>query len=299
MTPRARASRSTAPPGRTSAATSAIAYRTRWPSPRRSMRSAWSRSRDPGGSIVTRLRPVRSRRPGSAAGARRAASCASSSTEGGKAPGISNSSRIRSSPAARDAADGSTRSGAVGIGGQEPLAEKCWKSTVAAPAAAPAPSDPVEGPDQGPALHGHARAVGRAPQIGDAGRVGGAAARDVRVLDRVDVDRAPVGVLAPAARSGHRATVEGGGVVGLDAREVVAAVGLDRAHAANGEAGPVELPESLHDVARRPRCAPPAPRGGGGRRSRRTAGSRGAGARGRPGSRAARRWGSWPGARRG
>ena len=50
---RSRASSSIAPPGDTHAATSAIAYRTRNPSPRRSMWTAWSRSLDPSGSMVT------------------------------------------------------------------------------------------------------------------------------------------------------------------------------------------------------------------------------------------------------
>ena len=119
-----------------------------------------------------------------------------------------------------------------------------------APPAAPAPADGVEGLHQGAALDGHARPGGRPVEVGHAAAVRRAAARDVRVLDGVDVDRAAVRVLRPARRPGGRPAVEGRGVVGLDAREVVAAVGLDGPHPPDREARAVEGPERRHDVAR-------------------------------------------------
>ena len=73
------------------------------------------------------------------------------------------------------------------------------------------------------------------------------AARDVRVLDRVEVDRPAVGVLGPVGRAGRAAAVEGRGVVGLDRVEVGAAIGLDRQHAADREARGVELAERARD----------------------------------------------------
>ena len=96
---------------------------------------------------------------------------------------------------------------------------------------------------------GHARAI----EIGARGRVTGAAARDVRVLERVEVDRPAVGVLRPVRRAGCRAAVEGRGVVRLDRAEVVAAIGLDRHHAPDREARGVKLAERPRDRRRR-RC---------------------------------------------
>ena len=81
--------------------------------------------------------------------------------------------------------------------------------------------------------------------------MGRRAAADVGVLDRVDVDRVPVGMLRPAARARRRAAVEGRGVVGLDRVEVAAAVVVDEAHAPDREAGVVEPPQDRHDRARR------------------------------------------------
>ena len=102
-----------------------------------------------------------------------------------------------------------------------------------------------------PAGDGHARAHPRAVQVRHARRVRRAAARDVRVLDRVDVDRAPVGVVRPVARARRRTAVERRRVVGLDRAEVVAAVGVDREHAADREARVVEGAEGADDRGRR------------------------------------------------
>ena len=95
------------------------------------------------------------------------------------------------------------------------------------PASAPAPPDRVEGADEGAALVRHAGPRGDAVEVRDARAVRGASAGDVRVLDRVDVDRAPVRMLGPAARALDVAAVERGGVVGLDRAEVAAAVRVD------------------------------------------------------------------------
>ena len=158
------------------------------------------------------------------------------------------------------------------------------------PAAAPAPADGVEGTHHGAAVDGHPGTVRRAPEIRPARSMRGRAVRgDVRVLDRVQVDRPAVGVLRPAARPLDGAAVERRGVVGLDRRgsrsprtrrrEPFAGSG-SAPH--RGAAGP-----SPHPVRRRGgrRCVPC----GYGRRSPSVARGRGAGRRGRRGSPDARR----------
>ena len=74
---------------------------------------------------------------------------------------------------------------------------------------------------------------------------------DVRVLDRVQVDRASVRVLRPAARALDRTAVESRRVVRLDRAEVAAAVGVDRHHPADREPRRVKPPEHARDD----RCA--------------------------------------------
>ena len=126
----------------------------------------------------------------------------------------------------------------------------------AAPAPAPAPADARERAHDRAALgdHARARAHARAVEVGPRGGVARrAVGRDVRVLDRIEVDRAAVGVLRPVRRPGRAAAVEGRGVVGLDRAEVGAAVGLDRDHAPDREARAVELGRRPARRARRPR----------------------------------------------
>src|SRR5437899_2589803 len=79
----------------------------------------------------------------------------------------------------------------------------------AGPAAAPAPSDRAEGADD--RRGNHPGPVQGAVEIAPARRVAALPAADVGVLDRVDVDGLPIGVLrpgacapAPDARRGHR-----------------------------------------------------------------------------------------------
>ena len=78
-----------------------------------------------------------------------------------------------------------------------------------------------------------------------------AAVLDVRVLDRVDVDRAAVRVLRPAAGAGRAAAVERRRVVGLDRAEVASAVGLDRDDLPDREPRGVQAPEHRPQRARR------------------------------------------------
>src|SRR6266498_4643472 len=90
--PRVHVSASSAPPGRTYDATSAIAYRTRYPPPSRRLRCiAWSRSRDDAGSMVTNGTSVRSV---AGIGVALAASSASRSASGGNSVGRSSSRRM-------------------------------------------------------------------------------------------------------------------------------------------------------------------------------------------------------------
>ena len=70
----------------------------------------------------------------------------------------------------------------------------------------------------------------------------------VRVLDRVEVDRAAVRVLRPARRAVDGPTVEGGRVVGLDRPEVARAVGVDGDHPPDRKTGPVQAPEDREHV---------------------------------------------------
>src|SRR4051812_10831840 len=89
--PRTHVSAASGPSGGTKAATSAIAYHTRYPPPDRRLRHiAWSRSFDVAGSIVTNGIAPRSS-DGSAVD--RAISSASLSAAGGNAAGSRNSSR--------------------------------------------------------------------------------------------------------------------------------------------------------------------------------------------------------------
>ena len=77
-----------------------------------------------------------------------------------------------------------------------------------------------------------------------------AAALDVRVLDRVDVDREPVRVRRPAlrARADHVAAVEAGGVVGIERALVDPVVGVNRAEPADREARQIEPAEDANNV---------------------------------------------------
>ena len=92
--------------------------------------------------------------------------------------------------------------------------------------------------------------------------------RHGRVLDRVDVDGAAVGVLGVARRPLDEAAVEGRGVVGLDRAEVAAAVRVDRLEPPDREPGRVETTQDGED-RRAPRRGSRSPgRRGHGRRSR-------------------------------
>src|SRR5690606_12600330 len=71
---------------------------------------------------------------------------------------------------------------------------------------------------------------------------------DVRVLDRVDVDRLAVGMNRELATAGLLPAVERRAVVGLHGRIVVPAVVLDALHPADRELVVVEVPEDLHHV---------------------------------------------------
>src|SRR4029079_4848813 len=100
----------------------------------------------------------------------------------------------------------------------------------ARPAAAPAPALRAECLDQHAALVRRSGLMPRAVEVRRARAVRARASADVRVLDRVDVDREAGRMGRPVARAGRGATVEGRGVVGLDRPEVVAAVAVDRLH---------------------------------------------------------------------
>ena len=77
-----------------------------------------------------------------------------------------------------------------------------------------------------------------------------AAALEVRVLDRVDVDRQPEGMHRPALRPGPNdvAAVEAGGVVVIERALVLPLVGVDRSHPPDRKALDVEPPENVHDL---------------------------------------------------
>src|SRR5215211_831069 len=65
------------------------------------------------------------------------------------------------------------------------------------PPPAPAPTDPPEGPDDDVATHDHPRADVRSVDVPAAPAGRNVRAVDERVLDRVDIDGAAVGVLGP------------------------------------------------------------------------------------------------------
>ena len=115
VSPRRCASASTAPPGSTNAATSAIAYRSRKPPPpSRSRCSAWSRSSEVGGSIVTNGTSVRSRRDRGVRGSATERS-ASASTSGGKVSGMPISARISENASRSPSPGGVSRTDRLGI----------------------------------------------------------------------------------------------------------------------------------------------------------------------------------------
>ena len=118
------------------------------------------------------------------------------------------------------------------------------------PAASPAPPDPVECAYEGPALVRHSGTSRRTRDVRPARAVGRATARDVRVLDRVHVDRRAVGVVRPARRPLDVATVERRRVVGLDRAEVAGAVGIDGDHPPDREPRRVEVAEDLDELPR-------------------------------------------------
>ena len=121
----------------------------------------------------------------------------------------------------------------------------------AGPPSAPPPADRVERADERAAFHGHALPHRLPGDVRAARVVVHAAVLDVRVLDRVDVDRAAVRVLRPAARAGRAAAVERRRVVGLDRPEVAAAVGVDRDDLPDREPRGVQAPEHRPQRARR------------------------------------------------
>src|SRR5215211_7958995 len=121
------------------------------------------------------------------------------------------------------------------------------------PETAPFPADPREGAyddvvcDDDPA---GGVGVGGAVDIDEPETGGGQAAvsGDVGVLDRVDVDRRAVGVVGEGGLARYRAAVVGGGVVRGHRAVVVAAVRVDELHAADWEAGLVELSEDVDEA---------------------------------------------------
>src|SRR5205807_10579896 len=119
------------------------------------------------------------------------------------------------------------------------------------PTPAPLPADGGEGPDEQAAGHRHPGAYARTVEVGAARARVHAAALDVRVLDRVDVDRQAVGVRRPVLRPGRDrvAAVEARGVVRLARALVLRAVGVDRPQAPEWEARGVEPPKDAGDVA--------------------------------------------------
>src|SRR4051794_41889520 len=80
----------------------------------------------------------------------------------------------------------------------------------------------------------------RAVEVAPRPRVRSAPVRDVRILDRVDVEREAVCVLRPAPLTGRAAAVERRRVVGLDRAVVAAAVVVDEPHPADREPAAVE-----------------------------------------------------------
>ena len=113
----------------------------------------------------------------------------------------------------------------------------------ARPGAAPAPARPArEG------AHDAVAAVQHAPRVAGAvgerrpGRGRDVRSRHVGVLDRVEVDRPPVGVHGPAPGAGDETAVEGRGVVGRHRAPVVGAVAVDQLHAPDRVPDPVEAP---------------------------------------------------------
>ena len=133
------------------------------------------------------------------------------------------------------------------------------------PRSAGSPSAPDQRPPQPQPMASNARTT-MPPSTAIPGRYGlrrryGRLARcdvvpvgvDVRVLDRVEVDRAAVRVLRPARRAVDGPAVERGRVVGLDRAEVAAAVGVDGDHPADREARRVEAPEHREHVRARRR----------------------------------------------
>src|SRR4029079_18340396 len=78
----------------------------------------------------------------------------------------------------------------------------------AAPRAAPAPPLGAERADGLVARVDHPLEAERAVRVAAALLRGDVASGDVRVLDRIDVDRAAVRVLGPARRAGHETAVE-------------------------------------------------------------------------------------------
>ncbi len=120
----------------------------------------------------------------------------------------------------------------------------------AGPAAAPRPAARGERLHEHAPGDGHARPGARAVRERPARRRRHPCALDVRVLDRVDVDRPAVGVLRPPLRPRRlgEAAVEAGGVVGRHRGVVAAAVGVDPDHPPDREARAVEAAEHGDDV---------------------------------------------------